>query len=136
VGAMTIFMELVWKLILHSWVFVPILFLLGLYALLTKPRWRPYGICCLELSANLLVIFGIIGAYIIADLDHIPYQWGDWYLIIGFLLHVLFLAFYTRREGWPTWKNAIITLFGGMLHPLLCMSLGLRFCYWFGKACL
>lgn len=37
------FMQLLWYAIIYSWVLLPILFLVGLYALLRQPRWRHFG---------------------------------------------------------------------------------------------
>lgn len=89
----------------------------------------------LALSANLIIIFGIIGAYVIAGKDHIPYQYGHWYFFIAFIGHISFLARYSQRIGWPTWKLALVTITGGILHALLFMALGLRFCFWIDNSC-
>lgn len=133
---MTILVQLLWQAIVYSWVLLPVIFLSGLYALLAKPRWRHYGICALELSINLLIILGLMFAFTQAGRGDIAYKWGGWYFITGFLLHVAFLAGYGQRLGWPTWQMAMMTILGGILHPVLFMALSMTFCGWLSNSCL
>lgn len=110
-----------------------VLFYLGLYALLLKPRWRHYGIAVFAITGNLLALAILSKLSILTGIKPPAYKYGFHLLC---LFNLIILSVYCRRCALPAWKTTMITLVGGMFYALLLLALGLRTCHWFGGTCL
>ncbi len=119
-------------LVTHSLEIWAVLFYLGLYALLLKPRWRHYGIAGLILTANILALPGTAQLLALAGIKPLANQYGFYILC---LINAVILAIYCRRAALPYWKATMIPLVGGTLYFFLLAALALRTCHWFENAC-